>query len=156
MGLDNIPKNYPCKKNGTAVTNPKTYDDGTTVDQIDCEATQEAGGCPWLNSNPPIDGRAYGILGTACWYRGKYGNALLNDAGLGGGEDFYGDSEDGTKKSPESCIELADKISQYLTHTFPPDLLPTDEAKELKDDLTYAEWYLRWAAEQADGLECWY
>lgn len=156
MGLDNIPKNYPCKTQGTVVLVPKTFDDGTTVDQIDCKATQEAGGCPWLNGNPPTKGRVYGILGTECWYRGKYGNALLEDAGLGGGNDFYGDNDDSTEKSPESCIHLAEQIAQYLTHTFLPDIVPTEEAAELKAELEYAEWYLRWAAEQADGLVCWY
>jgi hypothetical protein len=38
MGLDNIPRRYPCDREGTAVK------DG---DSIDCAATIEAGGCPW-------------------------------------------------------------------------------------------------------------
>lgn len=154
MGLDNFPKNYPCKAQGTAVM--ETASALPHTERINCNATQEAGGCPWLNANPPGEGRVYGILGTDCWYRGQYGNAILHDAGMGGGVDFYGDSDDSTEKSPESCIELADAIAQFITHTFLPDVALTEETASLKADLEYAEWYLRWAAEQADGLVCWY
>lgn len=160
MGLDNIPKIYPCEKNGTAVKLCRTdrdgkdilNEDGTPDLEIDCDLTMEAGGCPWKNANPP-KGAVYGIFGVPCWYRGKAGNTLmaryadpatpnLND------ESFYGDIEDGTEKTPESCLRLADHVAQVREHNV------SDEYDF--DALTYAEWYLRWAAENTDGLICWY
>lgn len=141
MGLDNYPSQYPCKKQGTVVLS----DDGL----IDCQATQACGGCPWKNADKPDDGRVLGMFGTDCWYRGKYGNALLSEMGLDDDDlNFYGDNEDGTEKSPESCVALADVIGEALV---------SDRfTKEVEQGLRYAEWYLRWAAEECDGLECWY
>ena len=68
----------------------------------------------------------------------------LDDSDL----NFYGDNEEGTEKSPESCVALADVIQEALD---------SDRfASEIEEGLRYAEWYLRWAAEKCDGLECWY
>ena len=141
MGLDNIPKNYPCKKQATAV-----LDDD---ERIDCQATQACGGCPWKNANKPEDGQVLGMFGTDCWYRGKYGNFLLREMGLDDSDlNFYGDNEEGTEKSPESCVALADVIQEALD---------SDRFEsEIEQGLRYAEWYLRWAAEECDGLDCWY
>lgn len=136
MGLDNYPQTFPCKDRGTALLN----DEGG----IDCKLTQEAGGCPWLNANPPKGGRVIGIFGTDCWYRGKWGNMRLEEAGITA-YDFYGD--DDNYKSATECLELADVIAEALPRV-------TDE--EARTDLAYAEWYLRWAAEETDGLNCWY
>lgn len=157
MGLDNIPHRYPCRDAGTAVLVAKTYstpDGDETVDQIDCDATQAAGGCPWLNANPPTEGRVYGIMGAQCWYRGKYGNYLLENFGAIDGNDFYGDNEDGTYKSPTSCLSLADEIDGMLV-SYEGETL-TDEQQETRTGLIYAAWYLRWAAATTDGLDCWY
>lgn len=137
MGLDNIPGKLPCRTNGTAILN----DDR----QVICHKTQEAGGCPWQNANPPQEGRVLGIFGADCWYRGKYGQYLLGEAGIEGS--FYGDNEDETYKSPESCLALADSIGESLADI---------RDDEVRIGLAYAEWYLRWAAENADGLDCWY
>lgn len=154
MGLDNIPKNYPCKAKGSAVTVQVMAGD-EQIDQIDCKATQEAGGCPYLNANPPTEGRVYGMLGTDCWYRGKYGNHLLETVHGSPSQSFYGDNEDGTEKSAESCVRLANYIKGILA--LYDDSEPLDEEQmAVKIGLIYAEWYLRWAAEQADGLVCWY
>ena len=143
MGLDNLPNSYPCKERGTAVL---------VDERIDCRATQQAGGCPWQNANPPVEGRVLGMLGTDCWYRGKWGNALLekhsiNDP-MGENFSFFGDNEDGTIKTVASCISLADFIKT--------DVLPTVDELDDRNDLIYAEWYLRWSAENCDGLVCWY
>ena len=151
MGLDNMPLNYPCKTQGTAVL---------VDEQIDCRATQEKGGCPWQNANPPKNGRIYGMLGTDCWYRGKVGNYLLEkvteEDKMGDNLDFYGDNADGTEKSAESCIQVADLIATaMMTYEKNQEKLD-DEAKELAEDLRYAEWYLRWAAKECGGLYCWY
>jgi len=155
MGLDNFPVNYPCRKAGTAVLAPRRDETGNTIMEADtgnpvmevlCTETQIAGGCPWLNANPPTEGRVYGMFGCDCWYRGKYGNALLSEY-ASSEETFYGDNDDSTVKSPESCLATAEAIG---------DLLVDVDKKEDREALAYAEWYLRWAAEQADGLFCWY
>ena len=178
MGLDNIPHNYPCKSNGTAVMEPRLNtegqpildDDGTPMMVINCQATQAAGGCQWLNANPPEAGRVTGILGTSCWYRGKYGNYLLEEV-LGiaydetEGYSFYGSNADGTYKSASECELLADAIEdaineiEWVEDPSTVDYLETGieaAAIEYKAEAEYAEWWLRWVAEHADGSDCWY
>jgi hypothetical protein len=151
VGLDNIPKEYPCRSKGTAVL--------VEDDRIDCKATQAAGGCPWLNAGPPEEGRVLGMFGTDCWYRGKYGNYLLaevTDADpMGDEESFYGDNEDGTEKSPGSCERLAEIIAKAIKTYEPADLAEADK-RETYEGLKYAEWYLRWVAAECGGLVCWY
>jgi hypothetical protein len=167
MGLDNIPKNYPCKTQGTAVLvhrldndeNPVYDENGEAVTSIDCEQTQAAGGCPWKNANPPIEGHVLGMFGTDCWYRGKYGNRLLEEATdndpMGDNLSFYGDEEDGTVKSVSSCIATAD-LCRLAWNSYEPEEAAAEETAEIIAGLQYAEWYLRWAAETTDGLICWY
>ena len=51
--------------------------------RIDCVKTQEENNCHWKNekeSNPMVKhiDKTVGIFGTDCWYRGKYGNFLLD------------------------------------------------------------------------------
>lgn len=167
MGLDNIPKQYACKKRGTAIMAPRMNGDGEQLIDpetgepmmaIDCQETQKAGGCPWLTELNKQDelikaGRVYGMFGTDCWYRGKYGNYLLeettNGDTMGDGFSFYGDNEDGTEKSPQDCRDLADFIDNICDTADEQDM-------ELYQHLRYAEWYLRWAADECDGLVCWY
>lgn len=158
MGLDNIPKTYPCSTKGTAVKvcrqdrdGKNMYnEDGTPNLAIDCELTMDAGGCPWKNAEPP-NGAVYGMFGCPCWYRGKYGEALLNEITAELFDEthltFYGDNDDHTEKSAESCLALADFIKEHMSEV-------SDEDRY--DDLLYAEWYLRWAAKEADGLVCWF
>lgn len=162
MGLDNIPKNYPCKTKGTAVLvarkNHQTGEDIIDPDtnqpmmSIDCEATQACGGCPWKNAYEASNleaGPTTGMFGTDCWYRGKYGNYLIETLGGFEADDlsFYGDNEDGTEKSVYSCISTADYIDELLAETFAP---------EIAADARYASWWLRWVADEADGSVCWY
>lgn len=160
MGLDNFPKNYPCKTQGTAVMVQRknhegtllTHEDGSPDMVIDCDGTQACGQCPYKNAfdKSGLDGGAvYGMFGTPCWYRGKYGNHLLDLVEIDTDDyNFYGDNEDGTEKSAQSCKSLADAISEALTEF--------DGANEYADELRYAEWYLRWASEKCDGLGAWY
>ena len=162
MGLDNIPYKYPCQTQGTAVMvarkdregNPLTNEDGSPSLSIGCQETQACGGCPYKNAYDKsglTGGAVYGIMGTDCWYRGKWGNHLLQVAGHYSDSDsdtFYGDNEDGTYKSPESCVALADTIDDLLAEE--------DFDTETTEGLRYAEWYLRWAAEECEGLTCWY
>jgi hypothetical protein len=60
---------------------------------------------------------------------------------------FYGDMEDGTEKTPKSCVATADAIADAIGSVNDPEGV---------QDLKYAEWYLRWAAKECDGLICWY
>lgn len=172
MGLDNIPHKYPCKAQGTAVLEPRTNeetgealldDDGQPWMTINCQATQEAGGCPYQNAlskSGITEGRVYGMFGTDCWYRGKYGNAILAEATdhdlMGDEFSFYGDNTDGSYKSPQSCIELAEFIKTATESYTAGDWESDTEKVEVVAGLRYAEWYLRWAADECDGLECWY
>lgn len=152
MGLDNFPNKYPCKTQGTAVLDED--------ERIDCQATQACGGCPWKNANPPAEGQVLGMFGTDCWYRGKYGNYLLSEVTeadkMGDELSFYGDNEDGTEKSPASCVAVADLIATVLIGYASEEIAEDEDKRRTVVGLRYAEWYLRWAAEQCDGLACWY
>lgn len=166
MGLDNIPYEYPCRSRGTATLVPVTDKDGNplmdgggTRMRIDCSATMKSGGCPWKeayeSSGLPEGGRAVGMFGTECWYRGKYGEWLLEVLGVDNEDTtFYGDNEDGTYKSPPSCVALADSIDERIAdrQTIPDP----DGDGDLMPDMRYASWYLRWAAANCGGLTCWY
>lgn len=150
MGLDNIPHSYPCKTQGTAVL--------TEDDRINCDATQECGGCPWKNDLGELGGAVYGIMGTNCWYRGKFGNAVLRE-NLGIDTDdtlnFYGDNEDGTYKSPESCLELAEAIEEAVAEdgVSPHGFDNEDDAKLY---VAYMVAWLKWVAEKCEGSDAWY
>lgn len=167
MGLDNIPHIYPCRKQGTVIEsprldkggNPLIDDDGKPMMVIDCEATQQAGGCPWKNdyekSGLGENGRVYGIFGTDCWYRGKYGTYLVEEMGFYDetkGLSFYGALGDHSHKSPHECNILADEMEKWLD-AGEPLMLGEDD---VTDDARYAVWYLRWSAVNAEGLDCWY
>lgn len=171
MGLDNMPYTYPCKAQGTAVMEPRKNKDGEDIIDpdtgevwvaISCEKTQACGGCPYKNayekSGLEDGGRVYGIFGTDCWYRGKYGNYLLEAIGYGDSDDFsfYGDNEDGSHKSPESCLTLADVIDEAFYECDEEDGVYRMGGEDISNDLKYASWYLRWAAETCGGLAAWY
>lgn len=168
MGLDNIPKNYPCKTKGTAVlvarTNRETGEPITDPDtnepmtSIDCEATQACGGCPWKSAHEAAGqpgGAVYGMLGTDCWYRGKYGEWLISEFTvadpMGENYTFYGDNEDGTEKSADSCLHLADFIDDIVADG--PHQL---DGEDVTEQLRYAAFWMRWVGEEADGAICWY
>lgn len=163
MGLDNYPRNLPCKSQGTAVLVPRkdrdgnvlVLEDGSPDLAIDCKATQDCGGCPYKNdfeASGLASGAVYGIFGTDCWYRGKYGNYLLQAIDYHESIDFYGDQENGTYKSPESCLEVATVIDEAFEEYGEYHL----DGEDITDDLKYASWYLKWAAEKCDGLAAWY
>ena len=154
MGLDNIPMILPCKCDGTAIT--EVDDDGEVM--VLCKDTQEAGRCPWQNAvDRPTKGQVLGIMGSNCWYRGKYGNVLI--AKLEGQDSdsfwvdspysFYGDSDEETVKSPQSCKDTADYMEDLLEESMGVD-------DETKDDAAYAIWWLRWVGNNYEGARCWY
>jgi hypothetical protein len=136
-----------------------TLNDGSTDKRIGCDETVLAGGCPFTNASPP-PGQVTGFLGTYCWYRGKYGNWLVralngtdpDDFTDLGTDDFYGTDEEGNYRPPEACRSLADQMESDLderggTLTF-RDEDATDEAK-------FAIWYLRWVADECNGMGAW-
>lgn len=156
MGLDNIPKNYACRKNGTAVMvkmmdhrtgEPYIDQNGDTVDQIDCDATVTAGGCPWHRRLGNQDGGVLGPLGTYCWYRGKYGVQLLAKVGIDGMA-LYGDEDEFV--SADTCHGLADDIDDHIetTRASMPDV-------QHEVDLVYLRDWLRFVADECDGADAW-
>jgi hypothetical protein len=165
MGLDNIPKVYPCKKENTAILT----EDG----RIDCEKTIAAKKCPYkreadasvlLNlsgAKPTI-----GMFGVPCWYRGKYGNMLLSLL-ENGDMDAYGDTDysfygNGGDDGEEGLsIGYCDDMSQYMknhTEEFANRAYVNypEEAVDLIKDWVYASWWLDFVAEYADGSSIWY
>jgi hypothetical protein len=144
-----------------------TLRDGTTDERIDCTETIAADGCPFTNAKPP-PGQVTGMLGTYCWYRGKHGNWLINALNAdttnmndidsyvwesNGDDTFYGTDEDGLHRPPEACRSLADQMESALderggTLTFTNG----DATAEAK----FAIWYLRWVANECEGMDAWY
>lgn len=122
---------------------------------ISCKDTQACGGCPYKNAYDQsglTGGAVYGMFGADCWYRGKYGNYLLETIGVSDDYNFWGDTDDGTIKSPESCEELADVIADELTENNNKIVV---DGEDITNDLKYAEWYLRWVAKEYGGLVAW-
>ena len=167
MGLDNMPHRYPCERLGTAIKvdiidkegNP-LLDDATGLPEkrIDCEATIKAELCPYVlakKKSGTVGGEVYGILGTECWYRGKYGNYLLEALGIHDNEshNFYGDDDDGSYKSPQSCRYLAEAMEEALHEKSGVVML---EGQDVSVDVKHAIWYLRWVADNCSGMDAWY
>ena len=163
MGLDNIPREYPCKARGVAVFVPeldadgttKLHADGTTKLVMSCTATKEAGVCPLLNApDRPENGAVYGMLGTDCWYRGKWGVHLLEHLGVSDYSLYGGDND---ALGEEDCELFAntieDALNEWLTEHDNTFVIDGDE---LTDDVRYLIWWLRFVAREADGFTTWY
>lgn len=152
MGLDCMPQTYPCQKTNKWVAT------GEDKDVIDCKATIEANACPYKKANPPEEGGAVGIFGAPCWYRGKYGNRLVEELGLydeAESMSFYGDDKDGEYKNPDSCRKLATAMEEALEQHGLPYLAGNDKV-DITHDIRFAVWYLRWVAEEGDGINAWW
>jgi len=134
--------------------------DGSVDERIGCDATIEAGGCPFTNAKPP-KGQVVGMMGTYCWYRGKYGNWLvraLNDTDPDdftdmGGDDFYGTDEEGNYRPPEACRSLADQMEIALDERGGKLIFRQEDHA---DEVKFAIWYLRWVADECNGMGAWY
>lgn len=149
MGLDNFPRRYPCKSQGTAALDKEG--------RIDCAATQDAGGCPWLKADLG-DGAVYGMFGAPCWYRGKVGTWMIQavtgtgaelPAEISGG--FYGDDDELT---PDYCNALATWMEDHGELFL--STVPEDERAREAIEYRYAVRWLRWTAEQGDGARAWW
>ena len=165
MGLDNIPKTYPCVLEKTAI-----YNDSK---QIDCKATQGAGKCPYkreFESDPLVKDTTpvYGMFGTDCWYRGKYGNHLLSILDVaaneymesGYGIDFYGngfgDGEEGI--NVDDCLKMhrffIDHVEEFTYQA--TQQYGKDEVEPLVKDWIYAAWWLKFIGNYGEGSGIWY
>lgn len=165
MGLDNIPKVYPCKKENTAIVD--------TLGNIDCKATQEAKQCPYVRefiSDPLLKdtNATYGMFGLDCWYRGKYGNYLLSI--LDGeqsafhesstGYSFYGHGfDDGSEGiNPDDCLTMheifVEETEEFAHQAYMQ--FGKEEAVGLIKDWVYASWWLKFIGNYGDGSEIWY
>lgn len=165
MGLDNIPHHYPCDRAGTSVRVALKDKDGNAImnedtdvpmTRINCDDTIANGGCPYKNAYAKANLKSSGVtgmFGTYCWYRGKFGNYLLEALDMD--EDvwnFYGDNEDGTFKTAESCRALANEMERVKALHGQVML----DGEDMTDEVDYAIWYLRWSADNCDGLDAWY
>ena len=162
MGLDNITKEYPCID--VAIKDQ----DG----RIDCIETQACGKCTWKNeyeSNPMVKDSVptVGIMGTDCWYRGKYGNGLLSmldgvdnmwhESSLG--ISFYGkgfaNGDEGI--SSDECISMANIMKDNTEKfAFNAKQLHPDDYEEYIKDWMYATWWLDFVGEFCEGSAIWY
>ena len=176
MGLDNMPHEYPCQVQGTAImeTIEMWEHDGEggrvpamsegvrlTNERIDCVETVAADGCPFTNANPP-PGQVTGMLGTYCWYRGKYGNALIRAlsgldmddfSGDTDDDNFYGTDEEGLYRPPEACLSLAAQMESALDERGGTLVV---EGDDVTDEVKFAIWYLRWVADECEGMDAWF
>ena len=156
MGLDNIPRTYPCKD--MAVKNEKG--------QIDCQATQDEGKCPWKNeflSNPYLKdaGPTYGMFGTDCWYRGKYGEFLMSTIGesVEHNFSFYGEQigEDEEGLTPEYCFNMAEFMKKYAEEfAYIVGQRYPEESVRYINDYMYATWWLEFVGKHCEGSAVWY
>lgn len=166
MGLDNIPMEYPCVKQGVAIM--------TDDNRIHCDNTMNSGNCPWkteyeknylVKDTQPT----YGMFGTPCWYRGKYGNFLLSilegntsSWGNGHGEySFYGDQDQGI--SVEYCLDMhqymtdnAEEFASQLSEYQKTNEGGSINTEETIKDYIYATWWLKFAAKHCNGSKTWY
>ena len=142
------------------------YRDGSEHERIDCEETVASNGCPFTNANPP-PGQVTGMLGTYCWYRGKYGNWLVRALnGMDpeafddlGDDNFYGTDEEGLYRPPEACLSLADQMESSLAERggkLTSFSEPGHDQDELTEEVLFAIWYLRWVAKECDGMDAWF
>ena len=166
-----MPYKYPCKTQGIASLD----EDG----RIDCDQTQANGNCTWKNEYEKAvllkEARpTYGMLGTGCWYRGKYGNFLLGL--LEGNPDSYADTKysfygEGIEKgngtydegmSVDYCLDMHNYMTEnteefaYQARQFILNKEDGGTEKDYINDWLYATWWLKFAAEHCEGSSIWY
>lgn len=160
MGLDNIPNNYACVSEKTAVY--------VNENLIDCKATQSANGCPWKRESAkrgvePLV--TLGMLGTECWYRGKYANALIEDLSSVIGElpphSLYGREFDDKTEGLDSdeCEDLSEWMEEFsdeFKHASYGFFKNEDERIHAVNSWDYIAWWLRYSARFSDGIKSWY
>ena len=167
MGLDNIPREYPCAAKATRDSD----------NRIDCVKTQEENNCPWKNEkeNSPMVkniGKTVGIFGTDCWYRGKYGNFLLDILEHKEGDEvrdtyyehpysWYGQDDDGL--DTDYCFDMAkwmrdntEKFAYKASKYIDSEQLENGSVKDYIDDWSYAVWWLEFVGKTSNGSAVWW
>ena len=174
MGLDNIPREYPCAAKATRDSD----------NRIDCVQTQEQGNCTWKNekeNNPMVAhlDRAAGMFGTDCWYRGKYGTHLIDmlytkedsthiDHSYEREYSWYGENDDGL--SPEYCFNMAkwmrDNTEKFAFNVktqleqnqlnYKKNDTSDTSLKEYINDWAYAIWWLEFVGKTSNGSAVWW
>ena len=160
MGLDNIPNNYGCVSEKTAVY---------VGEKISCEKTKNANGCPWKRESDKLTipvRVTLGMLGTDCWYRGKYANALIEDFASVTGENpphsLYGyEQDDGSEGlSAGQCEQLSewmDEMSiEFKRVSYGLFKADDDERIYAIESWDYIAWWLQYSADFTDGVNSWY
>lgn len=161
MGLDNIPREYPCAAKATR-----------TDGKIDCVKTQEQGNCTWKNEKEndymvkDINATS-GIFGTDCWYRGKYGNFLLDilndkvDQFENNEYSFYGE-DDNEGLNTDYCFDMAkwmrDNTEQFAFNAkkYIEENKSNGDVKDYINDWTYAIWWLEFVGKTSNGSAVWW
>jgi hypothetical protein len=119
---------------------------------------------PLLKDVSPV----YGMFGTDCWYRGKYGNSMLADMKKYNSDfdnempsDFYGNTEEGI--DADTCIEMSDVMFQYMeawsfvvNKMVKTGELPEQNKESYIKDWIYAAWWLKFVGNTSDGSVVWY
>lgn len=161
MGLDNIPREYPC-----ALKAARDKDN-----RIDCVKTQEQNNCTWKNekeSSPMVNDlrSVSGMFGTDCWYRGKYGNFLLDilndkiDQHEMHEYHFYGESDDGL--DTDYCFDMAkwmrDNTEKFAFNAkkYVDEKQPNGDVKDYINDWAYAIWWLEFVGKTSNGSAVWW
>ncbi|CAB4155666.1 hypothetical protein UFOVP665_19 [uncultured Caudovirales phage] len=143
---------YRLDQHGKQLTDENTV--GVFDKQIDCKATQAAGGCPLFNDDTrPETGAVYGMFSTDCWYRGKYGNHLIENLGLDTNV-LYGNDE--CHLDEQSCAEFADEIQVELDARIAEEGFVMINDEDHTDEVRYLVWWLNWCAKYGDGIGAWY
>jgi hypothetical protein len=171
MGLDNIPKEYPC-----ALKAARDKDN-----RIDCAQTQNENNCTWKNekeSNPMVNhiSGATSMFGTDCWYRGKYGNFLiniLNDTEETETSEYHFYGKDGDGLDPDNCFDMAKwmrdntekfafNAKEYVKNDTRIQIQLSDEESkpdpliEYINDWVYAIWWLEFVGKTSNGSAVWW
>jgi hypothetical protein len=161
MGLDNIPREYPCAAKATRDSD----------NRIDCAKTQEENNCPWKNekeSNPMVNNidKVASMFGTDCWYRGKYGNFLLDilhdkvDQFENYEYTFYGEDDDGL--DTDYCFDMAkwmrDNTEKFAFNAkkYTEENQSNGNVKDYIDDWAYAIWWLEFVGKTSNGSAVWW
>jgi hypothetical protein len=119
---------------------------------------------PLLKDVSPV----YGMFGTDCWYRGKYGNSMLADMKKYNSDfdnempsDFYGNTKEGI--DADTCIEMSDVMFQYMeawsfvvNKMVKTGELPEQNKESYIKDWIYAAWWLKFVGNTSDGSVVWY
>jgi len=163
MGLDNYPDEYPCIARGVAVYKPQTdkdgqplyHSDGTVKKQFSCQLTQEAGACPWKNHpTRPAEGAVYGMLGTDCWYRGKYGTYLLEALDVDNESFLYGDES--YRIGEEELRTMSKFILDRLDEVVDAAGKFIHEGEDRAPDIKYLSWWLEFMADESGTVIAWF